>query len=392
MKGEKIPNTDARLKQSAPSVRRWANMVDAPEDVIASKEDAIQLVLDLNALDYDGNSSAGCLNIALGYAAVRDHDVYGPLVKDPCDKDKADQVFTILELMHDEAGHLSSVYESLYERAAEKFQDSVTLGPAEHTPEHAALEAKKGFAYRTLLGELLYAYVTCRPDIGYAIVVMSKFAASPAPLHYDYLRRIAKYLRKTISWGIRYRKPTMDPSLPHAPAYNLVHDDDLPPFPDIPLDELAGFVDAAHANDLRTRRSTTGFGFIYAGAVVAYKSKGQTIVATSSTEAEFIAAVHAAKTARWLRSILLELGLPQTKPTVLYEDNQSTINIVNARHPTERSRHIDIQYFAIQSWKEQGSILLQHLPGIINPADDLTKPLGWVLHARHARRLMGHYN
>ena len=34
---------------------------------------------------------------------------------------------------------------------------------------------------------------------------------------------------------------------------------------------------------------------------------------------------------------------------------------------------------------------MEHLPGILNPSDDLTKPLGWVLHARHARRSMGHY-
>ena len=34
---------------------------------------------------------------------------------------------------------------------------------------------------------------------------------------------------------------------------------------------------------------------------------------------------------------------------------------------------------------------MEHIPGIINSADDLTKPTGWVLHERHARRTMGHY-
>ena len=69
----------------------------------------------------------------------------------------------------------------------------------------------------------------------------------------------------------------------------------------------------------------------------------------------------------------------------------SAIKMINARVPTERSRHIDIQHFAIQDWKEAGDIVMRHIPGILNPADDLTKPLGWVLHARHARRIMGHY-
>ena len=69
--------------------------------------------------------------------------------------------------------------------------------------------------------------------------------------------------------------------------------------------------------------------FILSGAAVAYKSKTQTITATSSTEAEFIAAVAAAKTAKYLRSVLADLKL--------FEDNMAGIQIVNAKRPTERS-------------------------------------------------------
>jgi len=55
--------------------------------------------------------------------------------------------------------------------------------PPENTAKHAALVAKCGFAYRTLLGKLLCAYVTCRPDIGYATIALSKFSTCPhAPL------------------------------------------------------------------------------------------------------------------------------------------------------------------------------------------------------------------
>jgi len=144
-------------------------------------------------------------------------------------------------------------------------------------------------------------------------------------------------------------------------------------------------------NDLRKRRSTTAFAVTYCGGDIVYRSKTQGVNALSSTEAEFIAAVMAAKTARYLQSMLTELGFPQLKPTQIFEDNESTIRIVNTRVPTERTRHIDIRFFAIQAWKEQGDIILHHIPGIINPSDDLTKPLGWVLHSCHAPRLMGHY-
>ena len=264
-------------------------------------------------------------------------------------------------------------------------------GPAEHTHEHAELESKFGFSYRSLLGELMYAYVTCRPDIGYAVVALSKYSGYPREVHYSFLKSVAKYLRRTKSWGIRFRKSKSDPRLP-ASVYDLIsHDAKLPDFPSLEPFDLTGFVDAAHANDLRKRRSTTGYAFMLCGAVVAYKSKTQSITATSSTEAEFIAAVAAAKTAKYLRSILSDLGMPPRGPTRLYEDNMAAIQMVNAKRPTERSRHIDIQYFAIQDWKENNDIELAHCPGVLNPADDLTKPLGWVLHSRHARRIMGHY-
>jgi len=124
---------------------------------------------------------------------------------------------------------------------------------------------------------------------------------------------------------------------------------------------------------------------------IAYKSKLQTVIATSSTKAEFVAAVHAAKVARDLRSVLKDLGFAQEHATILYEDNQAAIAMINQRKPTTRSRHIDVQFFAIQEWRRQGDILMKHIAGILNPADDSTKALGWILHHQHARRAMGHH-
>ncbi|KAG7372245.1 hypothetical protein IV203_018388 [Nitzschia inconspicua] len=165
----------------------------------------------------------------------------------------------------------------------------------------------------------------------------------------------------------------------------------LPSLLSIPPLQLTGYVDAAHANDLRNRRSTTGYAFVLNGSAIAYRSKTQTVTATSSTEAKFIAAVSAAKTAKYFRAVLHELSFPQLSPTPIHIDNVSAIQIINARKPTERSRHIYIQAFAIQDGKDNGDILMHHIPGVINPFDSLTKPTGWVLHSRHCRRIMGHY-
>ena len=57
---------------------------------------------------------------------------------------------------------------------------------------------------------------------------------------------------------------------------------------------------------------------------------------------------------------------------------------------TTHSRHLDTQHFAIKDWKLSGNLELIHIPDIINPANCLTKPVAWVLHSCHSRRLMGH--
>jgi len=108
-------------------------------------------------------------------------------------------------------------------------------------------------------------------------------------------------------------------------------------------------------------------------------------------EAELIAANAAAKVTKYLHFILRELGYTQTEPTPIYEVNNSAIKIVNHSRPTDRSRHVEIRYFALQHWCLMKDIILIHLPGVVNPADMLTKALGWVLHHRHAPYLMGHY-
>ena len=71
-------------------------------------------------------------------------------------------------------------------------------GPSKGTVAHKVLEKDKGFSYQTVLGECMYAYITCRPNIGYAITTLSKFFCAPTPYHYKLLKGVVKYLRSTI--------------------------------------------------------------------------------------------------------------------------------------------------------------------------------------------------
>jgi hypothetical protein len=262
-------------------------------------------------------------------------------------------------------------------------------GPMEGSTEHRKLEEEMRYSYHQVLGELIYAYVICHLDIGFAITLLAHFAQSPAKEHYLALKHVVRYLRQTMNWGIMYWRKQPLLSLPKVPYEAPEVDQSLPQFPVHDPLQLVGFVDAAHAVDIETHRSITGLVFSLAGGAISYKSKLQATVATSSMESEFIAAVHAAKIAKYLCSVLEELGFVQKRATPLYEDNQAAIAMINENKPTTRSRHIDIQHFAIQEWRAWGIVEMYYIPGVVNPADQATKALGWTLHSRHARRGYG---
>ena len=115
------------------------------------------------------------------------------------------------------------------------------------------MEKKFGFSYRNLLGELIYAYVIVRLDIGFGVCFLAQYSTSPHEEHFRALRGMCKYLRDFKSWGIMYHRPHPMSGLPVVPFRLLEEDPNLPPFPRIDQDELVGLLDAAHATDLRTR-------------------------------------------------------------------------------------------------------------------------------------------
>jgi len=159
------------------------------------------------------------------------------------------------------------------------------------------------------------------------------------------LKHLAIYLRQTHDWGIMYWRSEPVTSLPKVPYVPMKFDDSLPVIPPpAHLHQLITHIDAAHANELRQRCSTTGYGCCLAGGVAAYRSCTQSICAQSSMEAELIAANAAAKVTKYLRFILHELGYTQTEPTPIYKDNDSVIKIVNHSQPTDCSRHVEIRY------------------------------------------------
>ena len=120
----------------------------------------------------------------------------------------------------------------------------------------------------------------------------------------------------------------------------------------------------------------------------ASKKQRQSVVALSSTEAEYIAASLASQKAVWLRSLLGDISFVQKEPTVIKEDNQGTIALSGNPKYHPRTKHIDIKYHFIRHKVEKKELVLEYCPTEQLLADLLAKSLGKTLFQR-LRGLMG---
>ncbi|GKV09291.1 hypothetical protein SLEP1_g20815 [Rubroshorea leprosula] len=153
-------------------------------------------------------------------------------------------------------------------------------------------------AYRSLIGSLL-DLTNNRLDIAFATSVLSRFIQSPSKTHYGAARRILRYLKETISFGILYGKNDQ---------FNLF-----------------GYSNSDWAGCVDDRHSTSGYAFFLGSGAISWSSKKQASTALSSLEVEYISLKAAACQATWTRRTLEDMKQLQMQPTTIFCDNQSTI-------------------------------------------------------------------
>ena len=258
--------------------------------------------------------------------------------------------------------------------------------------ETSKMESKYCFKRRTIIRSMLFALAACRVDIGHAISTLSIHSNSPPSKHFEAAQNLCIYLIQNKEKGLIFKRPK-DKILNYLPSGEdmFINENNAESEFEEPEMDLIGCCDASHETDHKTRRSTTGCAFCMWSHFIFYKVKLQNTVATSSVEAEFIASLFAAKTAKYLRTVLIEINQVFNKPTIINEDNVAAIFMTNIDRPTDRARHVDVRFFALQQWVEEKHVVLHRLPGIFNPSDSLTKALSWILHSRQTNRLMGHF-
>ncbi|KAG8486697.1 hypothetical protein CXB51_020179 [Gossypium anomalum] len=139
-------------------------------------------------------------------------------------------------------------------------------------------------------------------------------------------------------------------------------------------DGVVGYVDADFAGDLDRRRSLTGYVFTIGGCAISWKATLQTIVALSTTEAEYIAITEACKEAIWLKGLFSELNEDLQISTV-FCDSQSAIFLTKDQIFHERTKHIDVRYHFVHDIIARGDIVVSKISTHENPVDMMTTSL-----------------
>jgi len=212
----------------------------------------------------------------------------------------------------------------------------------------------KKIPYIQAVGSLMYLAIATRPDIAYAVGVLARFSSNPGPAHWNAVKHLLRYLKGTIDC-----KLTLGASPASAPG--------------LPEDLFTTYSDADHGGDKSTGRSTGAWVIKIGVGAVSWSSKLQSIVSLSTTEAEYVAAVAAGQELAWLRNLFYEMGYKPTRPSKLYIDNQSAVQVAKNPEHHGRLKHLDLRYYWLRDIVALKKIEILYCPTNEMPADSLTK-------------------
>jgi len=211
-------------------------------------------------------------------------------------------------------------------------------------------EEMRNIPYRELIGGLVYLANASRPDLSFAVSVLSRYCTNPGLVHWKMAKRVLRYLKGTSDYCITYQKQNS---------------------------ALCTYVDADWAGDVNDRKSCSGNVFILANGPISWEAKKQKSVALSTMEAEYMSLSEASKETIYLRRLLKHMGFQNLVEgaTTVFCDSQSAIQLSKNNVYHGRSKHIDIRYHFSKEASENGDIEIKYLESEHMLADILTKSL-----------------
>lgn len=203
--------------------------------------------------------------------------------------------------------------------------------------------------YAEAIGSLLYCAMGTRPDICYALSVLSKYTSAPRAAHWSAVKRVFRYLKGTADHGLLYKKTDRA--------------------------QLICYTDADWGGDHTNRRSISGMVTTLGTGPISYHAQQQSSASLSTTESEYIAASVAVQEVVWLKRFLDELKMPYARNTVVRCDNQSALKLIKNPEFHKRTKHIDIRYHFIREQYERKTFTIEYIKTEVQPADIFTKSM-----------------
>ncbi|GJX77033.1 putative ribonuclease H-like domain-containing protein [Tanacetum coccineum] len=154
-------------------------------------------------------------------------------------------------------------------------------------------------------------------------------------------------------------------------------------FKDSPF-ELVAYTDSDYAGATQDRKSTTGGCQFLGNRLISWQCKKQTVVATSTTEAEYVAAASCCGQVLWIQNQLLDYGY-NFMHTVINIDNNSTICIIENPVQHSKTKHIEIRHHFIRDCNAKKLIQMVKIHTDHNVADLLTKGFDAGRHVKRGR-------
>lgn len=217
-----------------------------------------------------------------------------------------------------------------------------------HRALDADIEGKaSAFPYREAVGSLIYLANGTRPDICFAVNFVSRYMERPTSVHVEAVKRIIKYLKGTLNFGLFYYSNTTF--------------------------DVRCYSDADYAGCVETRRSTTGYCITMGGSILSWCSERQDSVSRSTTESEYIASSEAVRELVWLKRLLMELIGP-FEPSLMM-DNASAVKLVKNPEQHKRTKHIEVRYHFIREKYYNKEFSIQEVSSHDQLADIFTKPM-----------------